>query len=160
MARRAKAIHWIPAIFVVGFALIIAANGVLIWLATASFSGLDEEHAYESGLAYNRTLKDAAAIARLQWDAELETLREMDARVLILRLADSDGQPLTGLKIIGKMVRPTLANLDRDLSFEEVAPGNYHSLPLRDLASGQWEARLIALGTVPQWQMTRRMVLE
>ena len=160
MAHSAKAIHWIPAIFVAGFALIIAANAVLVWLATASFSGLDDEHAYESGLAYNRTLEDAAAIAKLQWDAELEVSREMDARVLILRLADSQGQPLTGLQIVGKLVRPTLANLDRDLSFQEMSPGNYRSQPLADLASGQWEARLIAAGTLPQWQLTRRMVLK
>jgi nitrogen fixation protein FixH len=153
-------VHWIPALFVAGFALVAAANGVLIWFATASFSGLDSEHAYESGLAYNDALQASAKVASLGWRVEIDVEETGGSPALALRLSDRDGRALAGLTIEGQLARPTLASLDRDIAFREVAPGAYRSPTLKGLQPGLWEARLVAIGTEPTWQATRRFVVK
>ena len=66
---RPQAGHWIPWIFVAGFALVISVNFALIWLAVGSFSGLAEAHPYRAGLDYNQTLAAARAQEALGWKA-------------------------------------------------------------------------------------------
>ncbi len=58
--------RYIPWLFVAFFAVVLAANGALIAIALGSFTGLTTEHAYDKGLAYNRTLGDGAALTGAQ----------------------------------------------------------------------------------------------
>jgi len=159
MAQLVRRVHWIPATFVAGFVLVVAVNGALVWFATESFSGLDEEHAYESGLTYNQTLLEAEEVARLGWRADLSIEEAVDGHVIALRLSYKSGEPLTGLTIDGRLIRPTNVGLDTSVELREVSPGYYRSSVLANLPAGLWEARLVAIDTSPQWQMTQRLYL-
>ena len=54
----------------------LLANGAMIWLAFATWTGLETEGAYQKGLAYNRTLEEAEAQAALGWQVDLELEQE------------------------------------------------------------------------------------
>jgi nitrogen fixation protein FixH len=156
----ARAARWIPRAFIAGFAVVIAVNAALIWFAVGSFSGLSEAHAYQAGLAYNRTLAAAKAQERLGWTAEL-TVRpatEPGAVRVIVALADRDGSPISGESVEAEFLRPAAAGHDRRAVFAPVGPGRYAStvaLPLR----GLWEVRLLVRRGGESWQATQRIVL-
>ena len=84
---------WIPWIFVGGFAGVVAVNGVLIWLALTTFSGLDREAPYARGIGYNAVLAEARDQAALGWQTEIEAADDR----LAISVADSMAAPLTGL---------------------------------------------------------------
>ena len=51
--------RWIPWLFV-GFLVVVAAvNGVMIWYALSSWTGLAANQAYDNGLTYNQNLAAA-----------------------------------------------------------------------------------------------------
>ena len=56
--------RWIPYAFLGFFAVVLLANGAMIWLAFATWTGLETEGAYQKGLAYNRTLAETEAQRR------------------------------------------------------------------------------------------------
>lgn len=161
MARRAKRLHWIPGLFVAAFGLVIAANAVLIWFATESFSGLDTERPYEKGLLYNQAIVAAEQVAALSWTAEISTVEDEHGRQLRVRLRDRTGLPVGARSLAGVLARPTDAALDRALTFREVDDGLYESEVLAELPIGLWEVRIYEQhGTGDKWQMSARIVLK
>jgi nitrogen fixation protein FixH len=101
---------WIPWTFVAGFLLVVAVNGVMIWFATTSWTGLVTDRAYERGLDYNRNLEAAAAMAALGWQAKLVAATRADgSREFTLEARDKEGAPLSGLVIEGKLAARPMA---------------------------------------------------
>ena len=152
---------WIPGIFIGLMLLVIAVNGVLIYFATHTFSGLDTDRAYQDGLDYNKTIAAAAASAALGWQAAiaLEPIAQGDR--LSLRLTDKTGQPIAGLKVTAHLVRPVTVAFDQVVALSPVsgAAGLYQAdvaLPAR----GNWELRFVALGSGPEWQATEHIFLK
>lgn len=145
--------YWIPAVFVGAMLLVIAVNIVMVFFATSTFPGLDTDKAYVQGLAYNETLKEAAASEALGWQAKAEIAEGGD---LILSLQNAEGQPVTGMDLRGQMVRTATTSMDRVITFTPAMgqPGRY--LAALDLpANGLWELRVAgtvtATGVVWQW---------
>jgi nitrogen fixation protein FixH len=152
MTTRTKQPYWIPGLFVGIMLAIVAVNGVMVYFATSTFPGLDSDKAYVNGLAYNETLKEAAASEALGWRTNTSLTTD---RRLILDLGDQSGAPLSGLNLAGAMVRPATTSLDHKLSFaaDPAKPGRY----IADIAfpaEGLWEIRVAATardGIVWQW---------
>lgn len=152
MTTRTKQPYWIPGLFVGIMLAIVAVNGVMVYFATSTFPGLDTDKAYVNGLAYNETLKEAAASEALGWRAV--TGVATDGK-LTLDLSGPDGAPLAGLALTGAMVRPATTRLDHKLTFgaDPLKEGRYvadQAFP----AAGLWEVRVAARagdGTVWQW---------
>lgn len=151
--------YWIPAIFVGAMLLVIAVNVVMVFFATSTFPGLDTNKAYVQGLAYNETLKEAAASEALGWEAKAEIAEGGD---LFLSLHDAHGQPVSGMDLRGQMVRTATTAMDQTIAFIPVSgqPGRYQAaldLP----AKGLWELRVAgtvtATGVV--WQWNNRIVV-
>src|SRR3954469_23813706 len=69
-ARPQRKSLWIPALFIGLMLLVVVVNGTMMYLAESTFSGLDNETAYQDGLEYNATLQEAAASAALGWSAK------------------------------------------------------------------------------------------
>ncbi|MCS6878316.1 MAG: FixH family protein [Geminicoccaceae bacterium] len=133
---------WIPWIFVGGFLLVVAVNGVMIWLAAATWTGLVTDRAYDRGLEYNRNLEAAAQMARLGWQTRLSVTALSDgARELRLEARDRAGEPLSGLLVEGRLERPVHAGADRELFLAPAGRGVYRAV-LEDLPPGQWHAHL------------------
>ena len=133
------------AMFIAFFAVMMAANGVFVYFALSTFGGLQTEDAYRKGLGYNATLGEATAQASLGWQPALS----LDAATgtLTLKVADTAGKPVTGLKVTGMLMRPVTNTSDRRLdSFEEQAGGVYVE-HIDGLEPGTWVADLVM-----QWQ--------
>ncbi len=152
---------WIPATFVGLMLLVVAVNGTLIYFATDTFSGLDTDHAYQEGLDYNKTLAAAAASAALGWQAGITVTPTGPADRLSLQLTDRNGQPVEGLQVSAKLVRTVSTAFDQSLTLLPVAgaPGLYQAdvtLPAR----GNWELRLLARGSGPEWQKIAHLFIK
>ncbi|GIK98133.1 MAG: membrane protein [Alphaproteobacteria bacterium] len=173
-ARPGRADHdprrgrWYPWLFVAAFAVVIAVNGVMVTLAVDSFAGLDTEHPYERGLAYNETLAAERAQDALGWTVAFDAVpagaAEGGARTVEVTGAFQDraGAPLTGLSVRALLRRPAAAGHDREVALAPQGPGRYSAtaeLPF----PGQWELRIVASGehdgSAQSWQSTRRILL-
>lgn len=152
MATKTKQPYWIPAIFIGAMLAIVAVNGVMVYFATSTFPGLDSDKAYLNGLAYNETLKEAAASEALGWKAAPMI---GDDGTLVLDLQDHSGLPVTGLSLAGEIVRTATTALDHQIRFtaDPAQPGRYRA-DLAFPAAGLWEVRIAGTthdGTVWQW---------
>src|SRR5262245_36851231 len=96
--------HYVPWLFLGAFALIIAVNATMIWLAVSSFSGLYTTKPREIGLRYNAVIAEQKARDALGWRTEATWRRE--SGTVALKVVDSSGQPLSGARVTVELVRP------------------------------------------------------
>lgn len=133
----------IPWIFVAGMALVVAVNGVLVYFALGTWSGLVVERPYERGVQYNRLLEEAARQDRLGWqfDIALETAGESTR--IVVQAMDAVGKPLSGLSLRASIERPVEREEHGTVLLGEQQPGRY-AASLGRLRPGQWQTRLVA----------------
>ena len=136
--------RWIPWSFVGFFAVVLAANGIMIAFALSSWTGLDAKDAYRRGVQYNQALEAAARQAELGWRSRI-AFNDAGGRAgrLEFELADRTGAPLRHADVRAAIVRPTTAGHDFATRLEESAPGRYAAIVAFPLA-GQWEVRVLA----------------
>jgi len=130
--------------FVAFFGVVIAVNGAFVYLALATWTGLDTEDAYSRGLAYNDVLAAAEQQHRLGWRVDIGIENSGPRSALIdLRVRDADGHAVEGLSVDADIRRPTNDRLDRNLALAPTIPGTYQgevTLP----RAGNWEVRVTA----------------
>ncbi len=126
------------AILVGSFILVTAVNGVMIWYALSTFSGLVSDSAYAEGLGFDRVLAASRAEAALGWKANIAYAPE--GRI-VFHLADDKGRPLSNLAVSMVMLRPTQEGFDRQASLGETAPGLYEAT-VRAPLPGVWDVRV------------------
>jgi nitrogen fixation protein FixH len=150
---------WIPALMVGLMLLVVAVNGAMIFFAQSTFSGLDTTKAYQEGVEYNTTLKEAAANAALGWSAKTEFTPVTGGRHVAVSITDKDGQPVEDLHVIAHLVRPVSTAYDQLLTLRHEGHGIYGvdvALP----AAGSWELRLSATGGKTKWQTMQRVFVK
>jgi nitrogen fixation protein FixH len=157
---------WIPAIFVVFMLCVVVVNGTMMYLAEHTFSGLDTKAYYQDGIQYNATLKDAAASAALGWTATPEFQSAARGRHLAVRITDKSGQPVVGLDLTLRLVRPASTAFDETITLNPSAtePGLYGA-DIQLAGAGVWDLRFSATGgLVPpgasNWQAIQRMFVK
>lgn len=127
-------------------ALVVAVNGVLLFLALDTWSGLETEDSYRKGVAYNRALAGAKAQAALGWTMDLAFVADGGGGRrgdLTVRFRDGGGRAVTGLAVEARMIRPTHEGYDTTAALGHRGGGVYGAaitLPL----SGQWTVRVHA----------------
>lgn len=119
---------WIPWLFVGFFLLVIAVNGVMVWVATVSWTGLETQSSYDKGLQYNRNLEAAERQAGLGWSASFEA-RMVEGYLAEVELAmtDAAGQPLEGAEVVAIFERPGEQAADFELPLAAVGDGLYRA---------------------------------
>ena len=116
---------WIPWLFAAFFALVVAVNGAMIWIALSSWTGLATNQAYDRGLTYNRNLGAAARQAALGWRPALAVGLGATGGEVELAVADAADKPITDAEIVVRFERPTSDGLDFAVTLEAAAPGVY-----------------------------------
>jgi nitrogen fixation protein FixH len=151
--------RWIPWAFVAFFGVVLAANGAMIWIAFATWTGLETEGAYQKGLAYNRTLAAAKAQEELGWRVDLSVaptggrLAEIE-----LKLADRNNNVMQDARVTAAFVRPTHAGHDLELVVPHIHAGIYGAdaaLPF----SGVWELHLTVESGDDTYRLRQRIYL-
>jgi nitrogen fixation protein FixH len=150
---------WIPWLFVAAFLVVAAANGVLILVATSTFNGLTTENAFVEGLAFNKTLDDAAHQERLGWIVT-PSFRGDGPRhgIFEVSLRAPDGTILTGASATLALVRPTQEGFDFDVPLADRGQGR-HGADLEFPLSGIWDVRVTVTRDGDTIRQTRRIVV-
>ena len=120
------------------FGVVFAADGVFVYLATSSWTGLSTEDAYRKGLRYNQTIERAAAQQALGWQTAVsfEPLDDNTDR-LTVSLRDRTDTPIDGRVVTATLHRPVSAGQDIEIPLDWTGAGTYAAdlaLPFR----GQW----------------------
>ena len=126
--------------FVAFFGVIAAVNGVFMYFALSTWPGLTTEDAYKKGVAYNRTLDEAAVQARLGWRSAVAI--DVSGE-LVVSLAGKDGAPIQGARVDVTLSRPLGSEAALSLMLEEIAPGRYGGRFTAPDA-GRWKADIKA----------------
>ncbi|USG60419.1 FixH family protein [Sneathiella marina] len=127
------------------FGLMFAVNGVFVYFALNSFSGVSVSDAYRRGLAYNQELQAKEKQNARGWQHMLEFVQLDDKNGIIrLKLLDLDKQPMANLTVSGTLGRPVIEESDKTVTF--VFAEQFYTADLVDLEKGQWDVTIQILG--------------
>lgn len=149
---------WYPWIFVGGMLLVVVVNGVLVYFALGSWTGLETDDHYRKGLAYNEDLAAAAAQEKLGWRTAVTVTpaggdREFDVAVAF---TDAASAPLDGLTVHVAATRPTSEGHDASAALSAAGGGAYTGR-VRLALPGLWDVRVIATGAGGSFQSVERI---
>ncbi len=155
---------WYPWIFVAAMGVVVAVNGVLVYFALSTWTGLETKDYYVRGLQYNQALaasrdQDARGWqARLSFDAVGEPAGGERQGTLSVVFTDRDGAPLEDLSVTAMLVRPTHEGHDATVTLEHQGDGLYAGV-VRVALAGQWDARILAHRGDGTFQTRQRLFL-
>lgn len=136
----------------------IAINIGFIVQAVHTFPGEVASDPYEAGVAYNRTLAQDAAEARLGWTATIVAARPSDrGEKITVRWTDRSGRLLSGLRVSGAMSRPATERQNAALTFAEVSPGSYEAVAAA--APGAWDVSVTAANRLGERRTADRRLI-
>jgi nitrogen fixation protein FixH len=146
----------IPWLFVAGFALVVAVNATMIWLAVGSFSGLYTAKPRDRGLHYNAVVEAQKSRDALGW--RIDTQWSPESNRLEIAAFDAAGQPLAGARILVELVRPVEKHRPLAVAMVAVDGGRFAGhveLPAR----GNWDVDIVVEHGGERYALTRRMFL-
>lgn len=149
--------RYIPWLFVLGFMLVVAVNGTMIWFAVGSFSGLYTPKPRDRGLRYNDVLTAQQSRDILGW--RIDSKWQPESHQLDLALFDRDGRPLAGARATVELVRPAEKRPPLSIDMAVVGPGQLAGtveLPAR----GNWDIDIVIERDGQRFAQTRRMFLQ
>lgn len=121
------------------FGVTIGVNSIFVSYALSTFAGEDVKQPYQKGLEYNQQLAGRQAQAALGWQASIAARREANGEALVMvRLRNSEEQPLSALDVDVQLRHPVNAHLDRSLKLKALGDGVYEAR-VADLKRGQWD---------------------
>ena len=148
---------YIPWLFVAAFVVVITVNGIMIWFAIGSFSGLYTPGAREQGLRYNEVVAEQKERDALGWQVDASWNRR--AHQLEVALRRADGSALSGASVEADLVRPAEKRAPFPVALRETASGRYSgdvALPAR----GNWDLEIEVAADGRRFGFTRRMFLK
>ena len=156
MIALVRRFHPIPLLFVAGFAIVIAVNGILVWFAVSSFSGLYSDHAREHGLRYNDIVAEQQARDRLGWKASVAWRPE--AHRLEIAMTQADGRPLQDAAMTVELIRPAEKRTPLGVDMHDLGDGHFAGhvdLPER----GNWDLDIVVEVAGKHFAVTKREFL-
>ncbi len=119
------------------FGVIFAVNGLMMYEALSTLSGVDTDSAYQAGLMYEQAVATARAQDARHWQVDAKLTPASDGERLDVKARDATGQPLVGMQASVIFERPTDRRLDRSVVLVEDAAGRFHGNA--DGAAGPWD---------------------
>jgi nitrogen fixation protein FixH len=157
LAARSPRSSIIPWLFVAGFAIVIAVNGVMIWLALSSFSGLYSDHARDRGLHYNQVVAEQQQRDALGWTVRIDW--QAGNHRLQIALSDAAGKPLSDATVSVELIRPAERRAPLGVVVTNLGDGRYGGtveLPAR----GNWDADIVVEARGKEYAVTKRLFLQ
>ena len=124
-------------VMVAFFGTIISVNLTMAYFASSSWTGLVVKNSYVASQDFNKLQAKTDQQKVLGWQSELV----VEESGVVLKFRDREGEPLTGLRVIARMQRPSHENDDHDLMFRENGPGQF--VYRGDIARGLWNLRIV-----------------
>lgn len=121
------------------FAIVFAANGVLVVLALDTLPGVEVDSAYRASLAFNSEVMRAQEQAARNWHVAAHVERSSDGLArLRLEAHDAQNMRLGGVSFSARLARPTDRREDRVFRLTEPEVGIYRG-EADNVAAGQWD---------------------
>ena len=136
------------------FGVMLLANGIFLYLAVTTFTGLDNPNAYQEGVSYNDRIEAADRQAALGWSHKLTLTK---AGRMELSISDKAGDAISGLKISGTIARPATDRFTQELTFKEVGLGLY-AAPVSNIDVGNWIITLSATKSASEADVLYRLM--
>jgi nitrogen fixation protein FixH len=106
------------------FAVVFAVNGVFLFFALSTNTGVVANEPYRKGLKYNERIAADERQSALGWTSDIS----IDAAgTLAAILTDRDGKPVSGLAATAKVGRAATDREDIDATLSEQSPGRYET---------------------------------
>lgn len=118
------------------FGVVFAVNGVMMYEALSTLSGVDTDSAYQAGLMYEQSVALAKAQDARHWRVDAQLTPSSAGERLVVSARDATGQPLAGMQASAVFERPTDRRLDRDVVLVEDTAGRFRGSA--DVTAGQW----------------------
>ena len=139
---RLKGWH-VLAITVGFFALVMTVDVVMAVLAVKTFSGVQTEKPYESGLAFNKEIANANAQNARHWTVTENLVRNADGFVTLKStFKDDKGLAIGGLDITTTLKAPMDAKRDQVIVLNDRGGGLYDGTV--EASAGQWDIETVA----------------
>jgi nitrogen fixation protein FixH len=121
------------------FGVVFAVNFSMMKLAIDTLPGTEVDSAYSASLGYAKEIVAAHDQNTRNWrvDAHIQRGSNGDA-MLQVEARDNGGVPISGLKFLGRLERPTDRRADRPVELAEVGIGIYRGTASL-VAAGQWD---------------------
>lgn len=149
-----KSDKYIPYYFVAFFIFLALADGMFVYLATSTHTGVVKEQAYEKGLDYNQVVAAKAAQDKLGWESTII----YDKGIIVASLLDNDKQPLQA-EVQLFLQRPTQDGEDFTLPLNPNADGTYGAA-VTFPAKGQWDVTFVGKRGENSYQKRQRIIVE
>lgn len=119
------------------FAVVFAVNGLFIYLALDTWSGLDIDNSFVQGLSFEEDIQEAH-----EWKVEIDSKEQGANHVRIdVEIKRIDGGTTMPYSIDAEIRRPAVATQDQDVLLRQIGPRHY--VAEVDLAGrGQWQIRV------------------
>ena len=138
---------WIPRYFVIFFAVIAVLDGIFVYMAVSTQTGVVTEQPYEKGLAFNETLEKAKAQPQLE--------HKVYYKKGVLRWT----LPIENASVSASIVRPVQDGYDFEIMLAHMGGGVYEARPETPL-QGLWTAKLKATWDNEQFQASHDFIVK
>lgn len=122
------------------FALVFAVNGAFVYFALDSWPGLTTRHAYEDGLRHDEVRAAAAAQKQMGWQSRVAYGAD---RQLTVAMSGRKSEPVTGLTVNARVIRPAAQGRDFTVVLTEAGAGAYRAA-VDFPADGLWRVKVTA----------------
>jgi len=127
------------------FGYMLLANGVFLYVALDSFSGLSTKDPYVKGIHYNAQIEEFEAQKARGWQVQLlDTLTGEKKAQLVLDAKDNTGQTILFDEVVVKVRRPTLSDLDFETKMVPMA--GQMGVDVEFPVPGNWDVEIYASG--------------
>lgn len=129
---------WILICFLVFFGIIFTLDGIFVYTAITTQTGLVTDQAYEKGLNYNETLAQAKS------QPILKDTVSFDDNVLSWQLIDNNDKKIETANVKARIIRPIQDGHDFDIVLDNKGEGIYQTtltLPFEGLWMAKLESR-------------------
>ncbi|MBT3456800.1 MAG: FixH family protein [Thiotrichales bacterium] len=145
----------IPLYFVAFFVVIAIFDGIFVYLATSTHSGVVTENAYQKGLNYNQYI-DAYNLQEIEgWIGHIE----FTGSSLIFQLNDKQGKPIETAEVVANISRSTKSGLDFVVLLVHMTNGRYENKAIKFPLKGQWDIRVLAQINQKKYQRSKRIIV-
>lgn len=136
---------WIPRYFVIFFAVIALLDGIFVYIAVSTQTGMVVKDPYKKGLAFNETLEKAKKQPMLENKVSYKdgTLRWV--------------LPIENASVTANIKRPVQEGYDFKITFTHTGSGVYEARPKIPLP-GAWRANLSAKWGAEQFQASHDFI--
>jgi len=144
---------------VVFFSVVMSVNGVMIYEALSTMTGVDTDSAYQAGRMFERDVAMAKAQDSRHWHVNAQITPSSSGARLEVAAHDESGRPLTGMQASAAFQRPTDRRMDRDVELVEDSPGKFSGSA--EIIAGQWDLVIeISLRGEQLFRSKNRIVLK